>query len=97
MALINNIDAVNMVECRDIRVSDEVDGSANNKCAAFRRPQRGPKAGAKSHTARFPPPLTQQSPLVPLASRRYLGTPRRNDDQGKRQAARGVLALRLVY
>jgi hypothetical protein len=36
---INNIDALNMVECRGITVSDEVDGSENNECAAFRRPQ----------------------------------------------------------
>jgi hypothetical protein len=48
---------------QDIRVSDEVDGSANNKCAAFRRPE-GPQGRSKiPHTARFAPPaLTQQEP-----------------------------------
>jgi hypothetical protein len=57
-----------LLACRGITVSDEVDGSENNECAAFRRPQGRSKI---PHTGRFAPALTQQRPLVPLASRRY--------------------------
>ena len=35
VAPINNINAVNTVECRGIMASDEVDGSENNECTAF--------------------------------------------------------------
>jgi hypothetical protein len=68
VAPINNVNAVNLLACRGITVSDEVDGSENNECAAFRRPQGRSKI---PHTGRFAPALTQQRPLVPLASRRY--------------------------
>jgi hypothetical protein len=57
---------------------------------------RRPKAAAKSRTQRaLPPALTQQRPLVPLASSRYLGTPRRNGQSG--QTAGGSRGSRQGY